>query len=259
MPQLPRPQFIPPSAEQEEATRMGLLDHLDELRRRLTRAFLALALGTTLAFFITEPVFRYLLEPYCFITGGECRLQTLGPTEGVIAFFRVALMLGAILSIPVMTYQLMLFILPGLTSRERRYIFMALPAITLLFIVGVLFAWFGLIPPAIGFLEGFAPNLFRPEWTADLYLSFVTALLFWMGVAFQTPLIFFVLALLGLVETAFLRNNWRVAVVISSIAAALITPTVDPVNMFLVMGPLLMLYTISIFLVALGRRIAGLR
>jgi sec-independent protein translocase protein TatC len=114
------------------------------------------------------------------------------------------------------------------------------------------------MPPALGFLQGFQPTLFKPEWTADLYLSFITSLIFWMGVAFETPLIFFVLALLGLVSAGALARNWRVAVVGSSVAAAMITPTVDPVNMILVMGPLMTLYLLSILLVYVGRRINGI-
>jgi sec-independent protein translocase protein TatC len=112
------------------------------------------------------------------------------------------------------------------------------------------------MPPALGFLEGFQRDLFQPEWTADLYLSFVTSLIFWMGVAFETPLVFFVLGLLGLVAPGALVRNWRIAVVGAAIAAALITPTIDPVNMSLVMGPLLTLYTLSIFLVFIARRLA---
>jgi sec-independent protein translocase protein TatC len=115
-----------------------------------------------------------------------------------------------------------------------------------------------LIPPAIGFFNNFMPQLFEPQWTADRYLAFVTALLFWMGVAFETPLIFFVLSLLGVVTTSFLLKNWRFAIVGAAVAAALITPTIDPVNMGLVMGPLLVLYLLSIILVFIGRKIARL-
>jgi sec-independent protein translocase protein TatC len=149
-----------------------------------------------------------------------------------------------------------MFVMPGLKRKEKRVILMSLPAITLLFLVGAAFAWFVLMPPALGFLEGFQQNLFRSEWTADLYLSFITSLIFWMGVAFETPLIFFVLGLLGLVSTMVLIRNWRVAVVGAAVAAALITPTIDPVNMFLVMGPLMALYMLSIILVFFARRIA---
>jgi sec-independent protein translocase protein TatC len=160
------------------------------------------------------------------------------------------------MAIPIITYQLLMFVLPGLTTRERRYVLTAMPAITLLFLVGAAFAWFIMTPPALGFLQSFEADIFKPEWTAELYLAFVTALVFWMGVAFETPLIFFVLSLLGLVGPGVLIKHWRIAVVVAAIAAAVITPTVDPVNMFMVMGPLLILYALSIVLVTIGRRMA---
>ncbi|MFO7321176.1 MAG: twin-arginine translocase subunit TatC [Chloroflexota bacterium] len=235
--------------EEGHELRMGFFEHLDELRQRLFKAFLALIVGTGVGIAFAGHVLDYLIQPY-----GE-RLAALGPTEPVVAYFRVSLMIGGILAIPVITYQLLMFVLPGLTRREARILLMALPAITLLFVVGAAFAWFILVPPALGFLEGFQPTLFRPEWTADLYLGFITSLIFWMGVAFETPLIFFVLAMLGLVSPRTLAGNWRIAVVGSAIAAAVITPTVDPVNMFLVMAPLLALFLLSIFLVAIGNRI----
>lgn len=237
--------------------RMGLFEHLEELRYRVVRAGLALIIGTGIGLVISTNVLEFLVKPYCDLVESleNCRLVSLGPTGSVVAYFRVSLTVGGIIAIPVITYQLMMFVLPALTRKEKRMVFLSLPAITALFLVGVSFAWFILMPPALGFLEGFQPTLFKPEWTADLYLSFVTALVFWMGVAFETPLVFFVLALLGFVEAGTLIRNWRVAVVGASVAAALITPTIDPVNMFLVMGPLLALYAISILLVILGRRI----
>ena len=240
----PEPDDLP----EEEGGRMGLFEHLDELRRRLFRAVIALVIGTIVAIPLTTPILQELQAPY-----GR-QFTALGPTDSVVAYFRVALMTGAILSIPITTYQVLMFILPGLTRKEKRYLLTALPAITGLFLIGAVFAWFALIPPALGFLEGFAPTIFKPEWTADLYLSFVTALIFLLLVAFQTPLIFFVLALLGMVTAGALLRQWRIAVVGAAIAAALITPTIDPVNMSLVMGPLLVLYALSILLVAIGRR-----
>ena len=228
---------------------MGLLDHLYELRNRLAKAFIALVAGTLIGLFIGEPVLRYLQTPY-----GRA-FAVLGPTGGVVAYFRVSLLIGAIISIPVVTYQIMMFVVPGLTPREKRIVLYSLPAIVGLFVVGVLFSWFVLIPPALNFLETFASDIFRAEWTADQYLGFVTSLIFWMGVAFEIPLIFFVLGLIGLVGPKNLLNSWRFAVVGSAIAAALITPTVDPVNMMLVMGPLLALYIASILLVGIGNRI----
>lgn len=239
------------------ALRMSFFEHLNELRKRVTWILLTFVATTLVGIFLAGKVFEYLLVPYCMIHEvQDCRLQTLGPTEGIIAYFRVALLVGAVLAVPITTYHVLAFMLPGLTKSERRYVLLSVPFIALLFIVGVMFSWFILMPPALGFLQGFQPTLFKPEWTADLYLSFVTALLFWMGVAFESPLVFFILSVLGFVNARMLAKNWRLAVVGSSIAAAFITPTIDPVNMFLVMAPLLVLYFLSIGLVAIGQRLA---
>jgi sec-independent protein translocase protein TatC len=245
----PPPETEPLEAEADDVgARMSFWEHLDELRQRLFKAVLALVLGTVVGIVIATPVIEYLQHPY-----GKPFI-VLGPTGGVVAYFRIALLVGGIIAIPVITYQLLAFIIPGLTNKERRFLVLSIPPITVLFLVGVSFAWFILIPPALGFLEGFQPTLFRPEWTADLYFGFVTSLLFWMGVAFETPLIFFVLSILGMVTARPLLQNWRVAIVGAAVASALITPTVDPVNMLLVMGPLMALYLMSIFLVMIGSR-----
>ena len=236
-----------PQAAPDQEIRLSFMEHFNELRQRLTKAFLALIVGAVLALFIAEPLLQILQAPY----GRE--FTVLGPTGGIVAYFRVTLTAGAIIASPMITYQIMMFVLPALTKREKRLVFMSLPAIVGLFLVGVLFAWFVLIPPALGFLEGFQAQLFKPEWTAELYLSFVTTLIFWMGVAFELPLVFFVVSLLGFVTRQLLIKHWRIAIIGSAIAAAVITPTVDPVNMFLVIAPLLVLYLISIVLTGVGQ------
>ncbi|MBC7869571.1 MAG: twin-arginine translocase subunit TatC [Chitinophagaceae bacterium] len=242
----------PPSAPlvlQSKELRMGFFEHLNELRGRLMKSFLAVVLGTIVGLIVASEVLHYLIRPYAD------RLSVLGPTGGVVAYFRVSLLVGGIIAIPMITYQVLMFVIPGLTKKEKRTLFLSLPAITGLFLIGIAFSWFVLIPPAISFLNGFEPELFKSEWTADNYLSFVTSLLFWMGVAFETPLVFFILSLMGLVGARVLIKNWRVAIVGAAVASALITPTVDPVNMSLVMGPLLVLYLLSIILVMVGSRI----
>ena len=246
----PSPPQVPDDGHE---LRMSLLEHLEELRDRLFKAAIGLVIGTSIGALFAGEIFKFLLQPY-----GRT-LQILDPTGSVTNYFRVALMVGAILAIPLITYQIMMFIIPGLTNRERRLVLTALPAITLLFVIGVLFAWFLLIPPALNFLENFHSDIFTTEWTAEGYLGFVTSLVFWMGVAFETPLVFFVLSILGIVTASLLRKNWRIAVVGAAVAAALITPTIDPVNMFLVMGPLLTLYALSILLASIGTRIGGHR
>lgn len=248
-----RPKNTDISLNQSNELRMSLWDHLGELRGRFIKIMLGLIVAFVIGTVTAGEVFNYLVEPY------EQELVVLGPTGSIVSYFKVALLIAGILTIPLTTYQLLMFIVPGLTKREKRYLFRGLPPMTILFLLGVAFSWFVLIPPAIDFLENFQPELFRSEWTADRYLSFVTALLFWMGVAFETPLVFFILSVLGIVTARMLIRSWRFAIVGTAIAAALITPTVDPVNMFLVMGPLLALYVISIFLVMIGNRIGGKR
>ncbi|MEM9950440.1 MAG: twin-arginine translocase subunit TatC [Chloroflexota bacterium] len=257
-------QDLTPEIRDGHQVRMAFLEHLRELRDRGLRAFIAIMIGTIIGFFFSAQALEFLQGPFCEIAGeinevtGEldgCSFQTLNPTDNIIIFFRVALLIGGILSIPLVTYQVMAFIIPGLTKKEKRIVFMSIPAITILFLVGVWFSWVILIPPALTFLNGFLPDLFNPEWTADGYLSFTTSLIFWMGVAFETPLVFFVLSVVGVVTPQTLMKNWRLAVVGASIAAAMITPTIDPVNMFLVMGPLLALYGMSILLTFVGVRI----
>lgn len=240
-----------PPAEDGQGAEMSFLDHLNELRKRLVRAVLGLAATVLVSIFFADQILVYLTRPY-----GE-RLQTLGPTEGVVIYFRVALLAGAILAIPWITWQMWMFIAPGLTRKERRWILLSLPATTILFLVGVAFAWFLLMPAALNFLSEFQSDIFVTGWTADEYVAFVTALLFWIGVSFEMPLIFFILSRMGLVAPATLRQNWRLAVVGSAILAALITPTIDPFNMMLVMGPLLVLYVLSIVLSTIAYRRGG--
>jgi sec-independent protein translocase protein TatC len=241
---------------EEQELRMSLWEHLNELRARIMWAGGAIIIGTIIGIFFAGDVLNILRAPYCQIveTASQCELKILDPTGNVTEYFRVALLVGAILSVPIVTYQIMLFTLPALTPSEKRYVLLAIPFITLLFLTGTVFTWNILLPPALGFLENFGNNIFQPEWTADAYIGFVTSLIFWMSCAFETPLVFFVLGLFGAVTPRPMIKNWRFAIVGSAIAAALITPTIDPVNMALVMGPLLSLYILSIFLVWVAGR-----
>ncbi len=132
-----------------DETPLTLLDHLNELRIRLFRALFALLIGVLLSVVFTDQLLKYLIRPY----GTE--LQVLGPTESVVIYFRVALLAGAIFAMPYITFQLFLFIAPGLTRKEKRWIYLALPATTGLFLTGVAFAWFIMVPAALTFLQEF--------------------------------------------------------------------------------------------------------
>jgi sec-independent protein translocase protein TatC len=236
-----------PMQEVEQlAGQMSLLEHLEELRDRLVKAAIAVFACTLLSAAFTTQILELLIAPY-----GQ-KLQVLGPTEGITIYFRVALTSGLVLAMPFLVYQFFMFILPGLEPNEKRYIAWGVPFATLLFLIGVAFAWYIMTPAAVGFLSAWQPEIFIQQWQSREYIPFVTSLVFWVGLSFETPLIIFIMAKLGLVTPQFLIKQWRFAVVIIAIAAAMITPTVDPFNMGLVMLPLMALYGFSILLAYLA-------
>lgn len=225
---------------------MSLLGHLEELRDRLVKSAIAVLVGTIISAIFTPQILALLIAPY-----GQ-KLQVLGPTEGISIYFRVAITSGLILAMPVLIYQFLMFIVPGLEPKEKKYIFWGVPAAFLLFLIGVAFAWFIMIPSAIGFLSNWQTDVFKQEWQSQKYIPFITSLIFWIGISFETPLLIFIMAKLNLVTPQFLIKQWRFAFVIIAIAAAMITPTVDPFNMALVMLPLIVLYGFSILLAYLA-------
>ena len=229
-------------AREQLAGQMTLLGHLEELRDRLVISAIAVGVGTVISAAFTNQILELLISPY-----GN-KIVALGPTEGIAVYFRVALTAGLVLAMPVLIYQLLMFILPGLEESEKRYVFWGVPAATLLFLTGVSFAWFILLPTAIGFLSSWQTDVFLQEWQSQRYIPFVTSIVFWIGISFETPLIIFIMAKLNLVTPRFLLKQWRFAIVIIAIAAAMITPTVDPFNMALVMLPLFVLYGLSVLL-----------
>jgi sec-independent protein translocase protein TatC len=226
---------------------MPLMEHLKELRTRLIRAAIALMVTTAASFVYTKEVFLILLRPL-----GTATVQALKPTESLGNYMKVALLCGVILAMPAIVYQIGRFLAPGLTKNERRYIFLLVPGATLCFITGVAFAYFIMLPAAIPFLQGFLSDIIKQDWAVGEYLSFVTSLLFWIGVSFELPLFVYFLAKLGLIDAKTLAKNRKYAVVIIAIVAAVITPTVDPLNMALVMGPLIVLYEIGVILAKLA-------
>ena len=146
----------PESDEPYTMTFADFMENLRELRERVLKSILGLVVGSILGLFLAGPTLEFLKGPYCRVVPPDkgCELVILGPTGGVISYFRVTLMLGAIIAIPMMSYQVLMFIMPGLRRNEKRVVLMSLPAITLLFLIGVAFSWFILMPPALGFLEG---------------------------------------------------------------------------------------------------------
>lgn len=230
----------------ENLTKSWIWGHLTELRRRLFYALLGLIVAVLASFFCTEHLIAYLTIP----VGGLGNLQAVEVTENVAVYMRIALLSGFIIALPWILYQLLIFVIPGLTSKERKWITIGIPLAGILFIAGVAFAYFIMLAPAIQIMTEFLGVEVRLR--VKSYIDFITNLLFWMGVIFQFPLLIFLLARLGVINSRQLLKGWRIAVVLIAILAAAITPTIDPVNMALFMLPLLILYILSILLAALA-------
>lgn len=219
---------------------MSFFDHIEELRKRLLIALVSLAVGVTVSLFFGEKAVAILTLPI----GGLDKLQSIEITENIGVYMRVSLLLGVMLAFPMIIYQLLLFVLPGLNIREKRSVLMAIPFATLFFVGGVAFAYFVMLPAALPFLINFLGVTTNPRLSS--YISFITDLLFWIGVVFELPLLVYVIARFGLLTPKSMLKYWRQAIVIIAILAAVITPTVDPVNMSLMMIPLVGLYFISV-------------
>ncbi len=234
-----------PPIEAIEDSRMTLMDHLRELRTRLMWIVGSLILGTLASMVFVDPLLRFILQP---LTALGTQPIAIGPTDTITVFFKVAFTSGAILAMPVIVYHIIRFVAPGLYPNEKRNLLLTLPGVMVLFGIGASFAYFMLLPAAVGFLQSFLGDLIQQDWTIDRYISFVTRIVFWIGVAFEMPLIIAFLARAGIVSGKQLLNFWRQALVIIAVVAAAITPTVDPVNMALVMAPLAVLYALSVAL-----------
>lgn len=225
-------------------SRMTVMEHLIELRFRLMWIVGAVALGTTISIFFTNPLIILMASP---LTDYEAQLQVLGPTDYIFIFLKVAFTAGTSIALPVIVYHIFAYVAPGLYPHEKRAIFLLLPAIFALFLVGAAFAFFVIFPVAVDFLYTFSANeAVRPEWAIDRYISLVTRIVFWIAVAFESPLLFSFMARIGLVSGPALLGFWRQAIVIIAVIAAGITPTIDPINMTIVMVPLIALYFLSV-------------
>jgi sec-independent protein translocase protein TatC len=238
----------PSSPTTKDPKQMGLLEHIYDLRYRLMWIFGILAVTTTFSFFFAQELLLFLLRPY------GLQLQVLSPTEGLEIFFKVSLMSGFILAMPFILYHLWRFLEPAIEENEKKYIYIFIPSGLALFLLGILFAWFILVPAAVGFLATFMPTVFATEWTGSEYISFILSMLFWMGLSFEMPIVLYFLARSGVLDTAVLITHWRYAVVAVAILAAIITPSIDPITMLLTMAPLLILYFFSIGIAKIGQR-----
>lgn len=228
----------------------GLLDHINDLRKHLFRAVIFYLLMTAFAFIFSRRILEILAEP---LPGGADSLIAIDITEPLSTLMRISLLVGFVLALPYIIFEVFRFIAPGISTKARKWGLLGIPIVVIFFIGGMAFAYFIMLRPALEFLTGGILGL-ETEPRPSSYIGFITNLLFWVGMAFQFPLVIFVLAGMGIIYSETLIQHWRVAIIIIAIAAAIITPTIDPLNMALIMGPLIALYFISILLAKIAQR-----
>ena len=230
---------------------MTIWQHLDELRKRLFYSLFVLIAAVVVCVIFADKLIEIVVKPI----GGLENLLSIQITENLSVYFRVTLLAGFILSLPFILVQLYLFISPGLSNKERKWLILAVPFATILFCAGAAFAYFVMLPAAIPFLIDFPGPEVLPKWRD--YVNFVTNLIFWIGLSFQTPLLMYLLAKLGIIDAKGLARQWRIAIIAIAVIAAVATPTPDPINMALLMAPLFALYLLGILLAAFARRKDG--
>jgi sec-independent protein translocase protein TatC len=247
---------------------MTMLEHLEELRQRLTIMALALVAGVVICW-IPIPglvdssasaaelqegpgwnsITRFIVSKLIDVaTAHGATIISLKPGETFFTFLHVSLIVGAALAMPVIVYELLAFVTPALYDNERRYLLVAVPGVSLSFLTGVLFCYLLMLPFAIRFLAGFGSDLVAPTWSAAYYLEFVTSFLFWVGLTFELPIVMYFLSKLGVVSVQRMTSFRKYAFVLAFIIGAIITPTPDPINQTVISLPIYLLFELGIIL-----------
>ena len=223
---------------------LTVVGHLSELRQRIIISLVAVLIIAFFTFMRAGDIIQILKYPSQGIID---KLVFFSPTEAFSAYFKVAFFSALVLGSPVLLYQLWAFLSPAIGGPFKKHAAIFLVSGTLAFILGVSFGYFFLLPAAIKFLLGFSSGVLVPMISVSEYLSFVIGLLLACGLVFEMPVLSFLLAKIGILDYRLLRKNWKYAVVIIFIIAAIVTPTPDAFNMCLMAMPMLILYEISIW------------
>ncbi len=239
-----------PSKTPNPAGEMPFLDHLEELRWRILWSLLAIAIGAVVGFMLVHygGALDILLQPYQAQFGEDQMLINLRPTDAFFITIKFGILVGVILVFPIVVYHLWSFLSPALKKQEKRVIVPSLYMGLVLFILGVLMAYYIALPISLEFLTGFQSDIMVPAYTAQYYFGFTIQLLVAFGVIFELPVVVMILSVLGLVTPAFLRNKRRHAILLITILAALISPGDVIMVTVLMMVPLIILYEFSILL-----------
>jgi sec-independent protein translocase protein TatC len=235
--------------ELPDEVEMSLFDHLEELRWRIFYALLAVVVSVIGCFIAIKPIVQLLELP-----ARDVKFLQLAPGEYFFVSIKVAGYTGLLVASPFILYQIIQFVLPGLTRRERRSIGPVVLGSSFLFLAGLVFAYLLLIPAALNFFINYGADVVEQLWSIDRYFEFVLLLLFSTGLAFQIPIIQVLLGWLGIVSSAQMLSGWRYVIVGAAVAGAILTPSTDPLTQSLLAGAVLGLYFSGIGLVKLVGR-----
>ena len=248
----PPPIKIPAAEVQEDfpsEVEMTLVGHLEELRSRVLRSLLAVVVGAAACLLFVRPLVRLLEVP----AHGIHFLQ-LAPGEFLLVSLKVAGYAGLTLALPYVLYEGLAFVLPGLTLREQKLVAPAVAGSAVLFLAGLAFAWWALVPAALNFLVSYGADVVEPLWSIERYLDFVLLLMVATALAFQLPVLQMLLAALGLVRSESMLSAWRFVVMASALAGAVLTPSTDPITMLLLSGAITELYLVGVGLARVVQR-----
>ncbi len=224
---------------------MTLIEHLKELRNRVIVCALALVISLVVCIVFWETILGWLLAPAREAIP-DFQLSVFSPTETIGVMFKIGLYGSLILASPVFVLELLLFVVPGLTPREKKLLLPGLVGVVAFLLGGMAFAYWVILPASLGFLLDFGGDNFDQVIGAKQYIGFATRIIFWVGVSFELPMVIALAARLGLVRASQLIKFWRYAIPIIFIIAAVVTPTPDPLTQAFVAGPLLILYIVGI-------------
>lgn len=216
---------------------MSLFDHLEELRRRIFYALIAVVIGIIGCFTAVRPIVRLLEAP-----AQDVKFLQLAPGEYFFVSIKVAAYSGLLVASPFILYQIIQFVLPGLTRRERGFLGPIVLGSTFLFAAGLAFAYLALIPAALNFFISYGADVVEQLWSIDRYFEFVLLLLFSTGIAFQIPVIQLLLGLLGIVSSRQMLSGWRSVILGAAVLGAVLTPSTDPLTQSLLAGAVIGLY-----------------
>jgi sec-independent protein translocase protein TatC len=230
---------------------LTLRAHLEELRRRLIRSLIAVAITTIISLVFARHIFDFFTSR----KPEDVDLVYTHVIEMVTTYFKVCLYSGVVLALPFLIYELVMFIHPALTRNERRYLYLLMPGVILCFLAGAAFGYYVFLPPALKFLLHFPwYDVPSPFISIGDYISVVTKFLFAMGLIFELPVLMFFLTKIGVVSPQWLSRQRKLAIVAAFILAGFLTPTVDPINQTIVAIPIIVLYEAGILLSRLAHR-----